>query len=266
MERTGNRYGDHIKFLLVSCMVLLVSACSIKEDRDVCPCILDLDFVVPDSVDTRSVELLVTSAEDWYLHDTVDVAGSGNRYSAPVPRTDLHVRAWTGTSGLSSEYGLLIPIGQDCPKVYMHDSDVSAEGETLRETAVLRKNHCVMTLMTEGGIILPSGIRVKGNVAGYDSCGRPLSGLFEFLPDDGVEGGVYETVLPRQTDSSLVLEVDDGDGDCKVFALGHYIVSSGYDWTAPDLDDVTVILDYALTEIRLAINGWESVYRYEVEI
>jgi hypothetical protein len=73
-------------------------------------------------------------------------------------------------------------------------------------------------------------------------------------------------VLPRQIDASLMLEVDDGKGGYKAFALGQYIVSSGYDWTAEDLEDITVTLDYALTEIRLVIGGWESVYEYEMEI
>ena len=72
--------------------------------------------------------------------------------------------------------------------------------------------------------------------------------------------------MPRQTDASLMLEVDDGKGNSKAFALGQYIVSSGYDWTSPDLDDVSVTLDYAMTEIRLVVGGWESVYRYDVEI
>ena len=63
-----------------------------------------------------------------------------------------------------------------------------------------------------------------------------------------------------------MLEIDEGAGSVKAFALGQYMAASGYDWDAPDLDDVTVILDYALTELRLVISGWESVYRYDIEI
>ena len=73
-------------------------------------------------------------------------------------------------------------------------------------------------------------------------------------------------MLPRQKDASLILEVEDAKGNSKIFALGQYIVASGYDWTLPDLDDVSVTLDYAMTEIRLVIGGWESVYRYDIEI
>lgn len=266
MGRTGKHYGNHLAYPLLLMVSMLVSACSVKEDRGLCPCVLELEFAESDAAALRSVELLVTSRDGFALSDTVDVIGSGNRFSAPVPRADLHVRAWSGTGGMASEYGLLIPLGHSCPKVHMHDSDVSAEGEKVSETVFMRKNHCVVTLKTEGGVRLPSDVRVKGNVAGYDDRGKPLPGGFEVALDDEPEDGAYEFVLPRQMDASLMLEVDDGQGGYKAFALGHYIVSSGYDWSAPDLDDVTVVMDYALTEVRLTISGWEEVYRYEIEI
>ena len=266
MGRTGKHYGNHLAYLPLLMVLMLMSACSVKEDRDACPCVLELQFAESDTVSLRSVELLVTSRGGFALSDTIDVIRSGNRFSAPVPRADLHVRAWSGTGGMASEYGLLIPLGSSCPKVYMHDSDVTAEGERVCGTVSMRKNHCVVTLRTEGEVSLPSDVRVRGNVAGYDDRGVPVPGGFEVALDGGQEDGTYEFVLPRQTDASLMMEVDDGQGGYKAFALGHYIVASGYDWDAPDLDDVTIVMDYALTEVRLTISGWEGVYRYEIEI
>jgi hypothetical protein len=63
-----------------------------------------------------------------------------------------------------------------------------------------------------------------------------------------------------------MLVVDDGSDSTRYFALGQYIVDSGYDWTSPDLGDITVTLDYALTEISIRIEGWDGVHRYEVVI
>lgn len=251
---------------LVVSGVLLTAACSVKEDRTPCPCVLELDFVCPERAGAGYAGLIVSSSGRTEWKDTVDLKTGGNGYQASVPRDFLHVRAWTGDDGMMSEGVLHIPLGRDCPRVYMHDSDVRTEGEYCHETVVLRKNHCVMTLVTEGEEPLSSDLRLKGNVAGYDAQGRQLSGDFELLLNNrGLETG-YVAVLPRQMDASLMLEVDDGRGNLKAFALGQYIVSSGYDWNAPDLEDVSVTLDYALTEIRLVVNGWESVYRYDVEI
>ncbi len=266
MERTGKRYRDHLTALLMSGAIAFASACSVKEDRAPCPCMLDIDFRCPDAADAGHVGLVVLSPDEVIWKDTVDIVRNGDGYQVPVPRDRLHVRAWTGAEDLASEAGLLIPPGQDCPRVYMHDSDVRTDGEYFHEDVVLRKNHCVMTLLTEGEGRISSALMLKGNVAGYDARGLPVQGDFEFLlEDDGLEEG-YVAVLPRQTDASLMLEVNDGKGNLKAFALGRYIVSSGYDWMAPDLEDVTVTIDYTLTEIRLVVSGWESVYRYDVEI
>ena len=246
--------------------LLLETACSVREDRIPCPCQLYLDFVGPDIDDGTFAGLMVTAMKGFVWKDTVDVVKVRNGYTVSVPRTLLHIRSWIGADSCASESGIVIPYGQDCPKVYMHDSDVKTTGEYIRETVILRKNHCVLTLTTKGEGKLPSHIRLKGNVAGYDAEGQPLNGNFCcLLKEEGLENG-YKAVLPRQTDASLMLEVDDGKGNSKAFALGQYIVSSGYDWTSPDLDEVSVTLDYAMTEIRLVVGGWESVYRYDVEI
>lgn len=264
MERSGKRIGNHLMGLVLLGGLLLQPACSVKEDRIPCPCLLSLDFLCPE--EEELVDLMVTSAKGFVWKDTVDVARRRNGYSVPVPQTSLHIRAWAGDDGLASELGLEIPYGSDCPKVYMHDSDVRIEGEYFHETALLRKNHCVLTLTTEGEEKLSSALTLKGNVSGYDAWGLPLNGDFSFvLADGGLEEG-YKAVLPRQTDASLMLEIDDGNGHNLVFAIGQYIVSSGYDWTSPDLEDVSVTLDYALTEVRVVIGEWESVFRYDVEI
>ena len=266
MERTGKRYRNHLMGLVLLGGLILQTACSVKEDRMPCPCLLHLDFVCPETEDMGLVGLKVTSLNGFVWRDTVDVSGGWNGYSLPVPQSSLHVSAWAGDDGLVSESGLVIPYGDDCPKVFMHDSDIRIDGEYCHETVTLRKNHCVLTLVTEGEEKLSSVLRLKGNVAGYDAWGVPLNGDFSFvLEEGGLEDG-YLAVLPRQNDASLILEADDGKGSNVAFAIGQYIVSSGYDWTAPDLDDIRVTLDYALTEIRVVIGAWESVYGYDVEI
>lgn len=265
MERTGKCFRNHLMGLVLLGGMMLGQACSVKEDRHACPCLLELDFICPDVEDAWPVSLVISTDAGF---EWTDVIGSGDEtegYQVEVPRAGLHLRAWSGAGDMESASGIVIPEGSGCPRVYMHDSYMKADAEHLNETVTLRKNHCVLTLVAEGEGGMPSGLRIKGNVAGYDAWGRPLPGSFRVFLDGIPEGGC-QMVLPRQTDSSLMLEADDGKGGCKAFALGQYIISSGYDWEAPDLEDVTVILDYALTEIRLVVSGWESVYRYDMEI
>lgn len=251
--------------MFLAVFLSMFSACSVKEDRNPCPCLLELDIEGPDAEASGAVDILITSDDGFVFHDVVDSWVEESLYSVSVPRGDLHVRAWCGADRNISEDGLFIPRGQDCPRVYMHDSDVVTEGEFYREEVWLRKNHCVLTLVNKGEDNDFSDLVLKGNVSGYDAYGEPLAGDFEFSLGDASQQE-YQAVLPRQRDDSLMLEMEDAKGNRIAFSLGRYIAASGYDWTAPELEDVTVTLDYALTEIRLNIDGWESVYRYDVEI
>lgn len=250
--------------LIWTCMIslVLVMSCSIKENRDDCPCLLFLKCADTDTSVVRTLDVKISSSEGVVWTDTLDVKRELEGYVVRVPRTGLHVRAWYGAGENVMGEEIIIPYGMECPKIYMHVSHIETSGETYRETLRVRKEHCVMTVLTEGEGTIPSEMRVVGNVCGYDASGLPMPGDFSYLLN---EGGC-QVVLPRQKDASMMLNLDDHAGNRKSFALGQYLVKSGYDWTAADLDDVTVTIDYALTEIRLHINGWESVYKYDIEI
>lgn len=239
--------------------LLLISSCSIKEDRNSCPCLLILDFSENQSGDIASADMVITDADSFVWKDMVDLASVGNGYSVYVPRSLIHLRLWGGTDGLESDEGLVIPFGMPCPEVYMYDADLILEDEINVAKVRLRKNHCVVDIVGEDGGVLPFEMKVTGCVSGYDAVGKPAEGDFECGLDDDCR-----VVLPRQSDDSLLLHVSSDGTDDRIFALGQYLASSGYDWNSPDLEDVTVTLDYALTEIRITVEGWEGVYVYDM--
>lgn len=241
-------------------------SCSVKEDRAVCPCLLNLNFEQGNYPSDGTTDVSVFSAEDVFYEECVRTADVSAGLSAAVPRCSMHVRSWTGTEGLLSKEGISIPPGSDCPRVYMYDSDIVAEGEKYEEKVLMHKNHSVVTVVFDDGNADGMILTVIGNVSGYDRYGRPVEGDFSYRLEEYGQEDFYQVVLPRQSDASLVLMVD-GRGDVpRYFSLGQYLASSGYDWTSPDLEDVTVTLDYALTEICLTIGRWDTEYRYEVEI
>lgn len=244
-------------------MAAVLASCSVKEDRAACPCVLVLDVSSVDSSLVSAAELIVTQGEKKAVADSL-IFGSLSSCSFLVPRGYLHLSVWSGAGKNVTEDGLDIPIGEDCPRVYMHDSELDATGEQVVETVMMRKNHCVLTVMTEQGKEFAHEMTVIGNVAGFDSEGLPKSGRFEYCLDQEKYEEVWKVVLPRQLDSSLTLQVNDRRGNVKNFALGQYINESGYDWGTPDLSDLTIALDYALTQMTIKINGWESEYTFNV--
>lgn len=249
---------------LTVCLVAAVLAsCSVKEDRAACPCILILDVSSVDAAIVPDAGLMVFQGQDKAVDDSLRF-GENDTFSFLVPRGNLHLRVWAGGGEYVTDEGLNIPLGEDCPRVYMHDSDLNTVAEQAYEVVQMRKNHSVLTIMTDQGKDFAHDMTVIGNVAGYSSTGMPLDGRFEYgLEKDRYDEG-WKVVLPRQMDSSLILQVNDRKENVKNFALGQYIVASGYDWSSPDLEDITIALDYALTYMTIKINGWEGEYTFNV--
>jgi hypothetical protein len=251
--------------LLGMSALLVLSGCSVKEDRSHCPCRLNLNFAEVDTLKISAVRVYVSesgklmddfsmNAEEFYPSCSLDVKRSV---------FDLNISAgdrglWHATSGLR------IPYGEDCPPLYLHSSMIDTRREVVDESVLLRKNHCVMTMVLETMDCQNCQLRVIGNVNGYDMHGKPSAGPFEYVPV--VRDGVGFVVLPRQIDSSLMLEVDDGTDILKRFALGEYMTAGGYDWAAADLSDVTVNVNWTVTEAIIRLEGWDWVYEYEIVI
>ena len=62
------------------------------------------------------------------------------------------------------------------------------------------------------------------------------------------------------------LEIDEGDGILKRFSLGEYIASTGYDCSTPDLQDIQIELDFAVTQVVLKISGWDGEHKFDIVI
>ena len=238
--------------------------CSVKENRDVCPCKLVLDFSEVDTMSVKSVELFVKDRGGVILNDVVVKEEFSEDYLAYVPRTGLDFCAWSGRGDALAE-NLVIPYGEDCPSVYIHSSYIDADGESVSETVVMRKSFCRMTLDVKMAILPPVGLSLIGNVDGYGADGKPSLG--DFMVRMNPEGdNVFNIRLPRQLDDSLILEVDTGDESVKKFPIGYYIAESGYDRNAPDLEDIYIDLDLAVTHMSIVIQGWEKEYKFDIVI
>lgn len=251
--------------MLTSALVLISCAgCSVKEDRGGCPCRLFLDFTEVDTMSVQSVELFVREDAGVLLSDIVHKEEFGEDYIVSVPRTRLKLCVWAGRGDTLSE-SVSIPYGEDCPPVYIHSTEIDASYEMMSETIIMRKNFCRMTLNIKMSVQSFVGLAVSGNVNGYESDGTPSSGDFNVRLHPENDSS-FCISLPRQLDESLIMEIDTGDKVVRRFPLGHYIAESGYDWNAPDLQDITIDLDFAVTHLSMMIQGWEKEYKFDVVI
>ena len=280
--------------------------CSVKEDRDLCPCTLVLEFPREDAErlqDGVTVCMREYSDDVFSLCDTL-LAGQpasggaqdGVSYSYVVPKGNIDLAVAYSADGLAGELNssgkwIEIDEGRPCPSIWTCCEKVSARADRVTVPVRLHKNFCRIDIQVRDvdGEDFPFKLRVRGNVNGYGLDGKPARGAFlcdaESAETEGSGFGTesevpgsgtasestgsrhgYAVTVPRQTDDSLILEIVTGDGVAKSFAIGNYIASSGYDWTSADLKDICLEIDYARTVILFTIDKWTHSEQFEVVI
>lgn len=275
--------------------------CSVKEDRDLCPCTLVLEFPREDAErlqDGVTVCMRGYSDDVFSLCDTLlagRAASSGGpdtisgkwSYSYVVPKGDIDLAVAYSADGLAGELnssGIWIEIdeGRPCPSIWTCCEKVSARADRVTVPVRLHKNFCRIDIQVRDvdGEEFPFKLRVRGNVNGYGLDGKPARGAFlcdaERSETESAGSGTasestgyghgYAVTVPRQTDDSLTFEIVTDDGVAKSFAIGNYIASSGYDWASADLKDICLEIDYARTVISFTIDKWTHSEQFEVVI
>lgn len=250
------------------CSLLAVVGCSVKENRSECPCRLNLDLSNVCMEPSDSLLLMIDSQTEYTYSSILGKDSLRGDYVVDVPRISLRLMAWCGGEGMVSRDGLIIPIGRSCPKIYNYVADIDADAESVHDTLVMRKNHCVVDIDFKYGSGDDLTLTVLGNVCGYDVVGTPLMGEFLAtaisLEDD--KDALRQIVLPRQRGGELTLKVDGTEGLIKSFPLSDYIAATGYDWTSPDLNDILLTIDVVHTTVSLSVSGWDEEFFFDVVI
>ena len=230
------------RLFLAALLMAALSSCSIKEDRDPCPCVLDI--FLEDSGD--HAERLALSAWDGtgrLFLDRIDTDKYPDIYQKKVPKGFLNVCAYGGVSSMALKGDrLLIPEGGQCDPVWAYKGDtIDANGETAEDHT--------------GGAIL----RAVGNANGFDiSTLEPVKGPFHSFTS--LDKEMHHVVsVPRQFDGSLELEVYLEGVLSRTVLLGELILNAGYSWEREDLDDIYISLGlFSSGRITISVNGWDT--------
>ena len=289
---------NRLLFVMWMAGMLFLSSCSIKEDRDGCPCWMTVDLSdvaesrwkspevqsniehqdVTKSPESRSnvaenvlLRLRGNSDEDAVEYEyqmTEAVRADAGTLEYEVPRGSVGVSA-------VNPVRLTIPVGEQMDSLYGFFKMYHTRCESVLCDVELHKEFCTVSFtLGEDGYTSPYDIEVWGNVAGVSAWDlMPLKGKFRYAPVQ--KNGVYQVRVPRQEDNSLemvMLEMPDQvehDGERVVvdrLPLGEYIARSGYDWTAEDLADVNVALDLEMQQVMITVSGWDGVVVMDIVI
>lgn len=173
--------------------------CSVKEDRDLCPCTLVLEFPGEDAEKLQegvTVCMRRYSDDGFSLCDTLlagRAASSGGpdtvsgkwSYSYVVPKGDIDLAVAYSADGLAGELNssgkwIEIDEGRPCPSIWTCCKKVSARADRVTVPVRLHKNFCRIDIQVRDvdGKEFPFKLRVRGNVNGYGLDGKPARGAF----------------------------------------------------------------------------------------
>ena len=243
---------NRILFVMWMAGILLLSSCSVKEDRSGCPCWMAVDLSkvaesrwkspkVQNRTEyqeiTKSPESHPNVAEDIILRlrgnsdeDEVDysyqvtesVRVDAEVLEYEVPRGSVGVSVIempdrVGYDGIVGYDGdeIRIPVGEQMDSLYGYFRMFYTRCESVLCDVELHKEFCTVSFtLGDEGYVSPYDLEVWGNVAGVSAWDlMPLEGDFRFAPSP--EDGVYRVRVPRQLDASLelvMLEMPDQVG------------------------------------------------------
>lgn len=234
--------GRFFASLRMAIMMVLLTACSVKEDRGDCPCWLSVRGSGPDC-----------KVSAWLgtrlLFEDLD----GTQTDLQVPRGIVDV--------LVSHGDFLVPEGRQMNELFASLTPVDTQCEVSEVTPPLNKQFARINLEfvgSENGR-MEGRLEVIGNVKGADRRTLvPVAGAFRCTPDESSDMG-YEVRVPRQKDDSLMLLRYSQYGEVlSPIPLGQIIREVGYDWTQDSLSDIIIRADTSASTFRITVMKWDG--------
>ena len=269
--------------------MLFLSSCSIKEDRDGCPCWMMVEM--PDRVGHDGsviLRLRGNSDEDAVEYEyqmTEAVRADAGTLEYEVPRGSVGVSAVAfgneipGRAGYDEKAAgydggmpdrvghdvksagydgdeIRVPVGEQMDSLYGFFKMYHTRCESVLCDVELHKEFCTVSFtLGEDGYTSPYRIEVWGNVAGVSAWDlMPVKGDFRYAPVQ--KNGVYQVRVPRQVDNSLdlvMLEIPDQVGYDGEEMPGQ----AGYDGERAGDDGERVVVDRLPLGEYIARSGYD---------
>ena len=253
MERI--RLSAFLAAILAAC-----AACTVKEDRDICPCNLTVSFPDPDA--SGPVELLGWDSETVF-RDQVLIEDCRPEWTKSVRKGAFTLSACKGIAESSVPMGhiIRIPTNRQADSLYAYFEKVNATGDWAHADVIFHKQFATVFLdiRQSDETIRECRFQVEGNSCGFDLLDfSPIVGPFLFEPVPVSGETVVTFRIPRQADGSLTITIYPQDSPEARFPLGEYIRQLGYDWKSEDLQDIYLSIDLIRGVADLRIADWEE--------
>lgn len=263
--------------LILSTLIasICVTSCStIKEDRSECPSYLtfDVDKFIAAGFETAVVSYQTANGDTFQDMITLEPY-RGVGYETPIRRGERsQVSIVAGLKHNSiTESSVRALTNSPFDKVWAYASDIEPVHDLDVVYTTPYKQFCEVTFTFPEGtpedVDFPYVLRVRTTFNGFELYSlSPLPDLtgYETCSYPDKDNG-YSVVLPRQGDYDIWLDVIiPGDGQqapgqvLYVIDLGKRFIDAGYDWSKPNLNDITVIIDFSATDPEIVVKEWDD--------
>lgn len=254
--------------MFVACAALVAGAltisCSVKENREPCPCYLEILFPERDVV-TRSVDVGGWNSK-FVFSENIDLSKYPEGYLCAVERQSLVVSACTGRDAAGQDgRKVVIPFGSQSDSLYAFYREVDCTGEDASCEVRFYKQFATVNVDIRKSVaeMAKYSVKVSGNTCGFDLLSFvPVIGPFECTAVPVKNDIAFRFRVPRQTDNSMSVQLYKDGSDAGEFALGRLIERMGYNWLDDDLKDVYVTIDHVSATLFIRVEGWEYVEEF----
>lgn len=245
-------------FIVLNCL-----SCTVKPDRLECPSLLQLKMEGGGesamqaflSQGSGAVSLLGSlQGQNGSAQGDFEIAKG--QYALSVV-SGLHDSVIEEDAVLSDPCGYI-------DELFVFASEFEASSELTRLEGCLHRQTCYLYLSVAKSSQedWPFLLRIRSGSIGI--CLKDLSpvrGTFTRVIHPLV-GEHFRLCLPRQCDNALTLEFLEGSDSSEsisdVIPLGEIIAQAGYDWTAEDLDDIHVSIDFSDVSVSAHVLPWDQ--------
>lgn len=257
--------------VVLAVALIWLASCSVREERDPCPRFLEVDLSAREEARLMEDGFAEVS---WCL-DYLSGSVEGTIKLDGIPDT-LHLEIPVGEEAffsaccsdggsVSPGRGLSIRPGEACPELMTYGSLIDLADKEPDRHLILHKNHAAVVIELRDDYQSGCEYAVRGNVCGYSGRWLPEAGEFEArLSPDAY--GRCRIVVPRQVDGSLKLCVYASGVMERAFSLGEFILDSGYDWNAEDLEDIAISVDYTHTSASFTVDQWKKTIVFSIVV
>lgn len=254
-----NRFVN-IKAIAMLTAAITAASCSIKEDRTLCPCWLDID-ITSCAEHTREVTIAGWNGSRLFL-EKIAVADYPDVYQTTVAKGMVTSTAFSGLMEGRSEGGcILIPEGSQSDPIRAHSALVDCTGESATDKVELYRQYATVHLSMKGEDVKanPYDLRIIGDVCGIDiTTLSPVAGAFRFTPEADPDG-TWIFRLPRQDEDTRIRAELILDGSVvDHLPLYEWIRQTGYSWIERDLKDIYIGVDFGQGTVSVTIQGWDE--------